>query len=82
MIQKKDEGFTPQGSYHWSKARLYKKINNLARVILSADEWQNPSIIGMCEIENDNVLWMLTQYTALKSVGYRFIHYESPDPRE
>ena len=79
--EKEDEGFTPQGSYHWSKARLYKKINNLARVILSADEWQNPSIIGMCEIENDNVLRMLTQYTALKSVGYRFIHYESPDPR-
>ncbi len=79
--EKTDEGFTPEGNYHWTKARLYKKLNNLARVILASGEWDNPSIIGLCEVENRNVLQMFTQYTALKSVGYRFIHYESPDPR-
>lgn len=79
--QKADEGFTPNGTYRWNKSRLYKKLNNLAKVIMAAGEWEMPGLIGLCEIENDFVLKMLVNASPLKGMGYRFIHYESPDPR-
>lgn len=79
--QKADEGFTPGGDYRWNKTRLYRKLNNLARVIIAAGEWEMPGLVGLCEVENDKVLQMLLSYTPLKGAGYRFIHHESPDPR-
>ncbi|MGC8864377.1 MAG: endonuclease/exonuclease/phosphatase family protein [Bacteroidales bacterium] len=78
---KADEGFTPEGVYHWNKSRLYRKLNNLARVIVAAGEWEMPGLVGLCEVENDRVLHMLLNYTPLKSTGYQFIHHESADPR-
>ncbi len=79
--EKTDEGFTPEGEYHWTKSRLYKKLNNLARVIIAAGEWEMPGLVGLCEVENDRVLEMLLNYTPLNRGGYRYIHHESPDPR-
>ena len=79
--EKADEGFTPEGEYHWTKSRLYKKLNNLARVIIAAGEWEMPGLVGLCEVENDRVLEMLLNYTPLKRGDYRYIHHESPDPR-
>lgn len=79
--QKADEGFTPGGDYRWNKTRLYRKLNNLARVIIAAGEWEMPGLVGLCEVENAQVLQLLLKYSPLKSVSYRFIHHESPDPR-
>lgn len=78
---KADEGFTSNGTYRWNKSRLYKKLNNLAKVIMAAGEWEMPGLIGLCEIENDFVLKMLVNSSPLKGLGYLFIHHESPDPR-
>ena len=76
-----DEAFTPEGDYHWNKKRLYKKLNNLSRVILAAGEWDYPALAGLCETENRKVLEMLIRYTPLQKAGYQIIHYDSPDPR-
>lgn len=53
------------------------KINNLSRAIgeLKAD------ILALCEIENSRVLDDLLRTPALNEIPYRYIHYDSPDPR-
>jgi len=51
-----DEEFTPEGIRHWNNKRLYAKLNNVYKVIISAGEWEPPSLVGLCEIENRNVL--------------------------
>ena len=76
-----DDEFTPEGDRHWTFSRFEQKINNTSKVLLNAVGWDIPAIVGLCEIENRNVLELLTKETALKSIPYQIIHKESPDPR-
>ncbi|MDZ7604864.1 MAG: endonuclease/exonuclease/phosphatase family protein [Cyclobacteriaceae bacterium] len=76
-----DDEYTPEGALHWSFTRYRKKLNNIARVITAVGEWQHPDLIGLCEVENFQVLMDLTTQTPLKNAGYRIIHENSPDRR-
>jgi hypothetical protein len=76
-----DDEYTPEGDRHWNNHKFYKKLNNLSKVIISIGEWNPPSVIGLCEIENRFVLNKLIYETPLKSFDYKIIHAESPDRR-
>jgi hypothetical protein len=76
-----DDEFTPDGERHWNNYKFYKKLNNLSKVIISIGEWNPPSVIGFCEIENRFVLNKLIYETPLKSFDYKIIHADSPDRR-
>lgn len=76
-----DDEFTPAGERHWTRKRFNEKINNLSKVILSAEGWGMPDLIGLCEVENRYVLQQLTENTPLQSTSYKIIHKESPDRR-
>nr|WP_262909849.1 endonuclease [Maribellus sp. CM-23] len=76
-----DDEFTPAGERHWTYKRFQKKIQNTSKALLAAGEWNTPSVIGLCEVENRFVLEQLLENTALQSIGYRIIHKESPDAR-
>lgn len=76
-----DDEFTPEGDRHWTYSKFQQKIDNTAKVILNAAEWDVPTVIGLCEIENRDVLERLTNTTVLKNVPFKIIHKESPDPR-
>jgi hypothetical protein len=76
-----DDEFTPEGDRNWNNYKFYKKLNNLSKVIISIGEWNAPSVIGFCEIENRFVLNKLIYETPLKSFDYKIIHFESPDRR-
>ncbi len=78
---KNDGEFTPDGVRRWTKRRMYEKINKISKVVLAVGEWNPPVLIGLCEVENRNVLNKLIYQTALKSFNYRIIHEESPDNR-
>lgn len=78
---KDDIAFTPEGDYHWTQARYKTKSGNIAKVIAAVGEWDGVDIVGLCEIENDYVLNTLTKYSPLKNLHYKYIHYESRDPR-
>lgn len=78
---KNDADYLPGGSYNWNKSRLYSKLQNLSKVIMALGGWEAPEIIGLCEVENKNVLQQLLNLTPLKRFPYRFVHYESPDRR-
>ena len=77
----RDEEFLPDGDRKWDNFRFYKKLNNIAKVIIGVGEWQAPAVVGLCEIENRFVLNQLVYETPLKKFGYRILHRESPDWR-
>lgn len=78
---KQDDEFTPDGMRRWNSGRLYRKANRIAKVIIAAGQWQAPAIVGLCEIEDREVLDKLITQTALSQFRYKIIHKDSPDPR-
>jgi predicted extracellular nuclease len=79
--EKNDNAFTPDGDMRWTPYRLQKKISNIYKAITAAGEWNMPAIIGLCEVENSDVLEMLVNNTGLKNGGFQIVHRNSPDTR-
>lgn len=76
-----DKEYLYGGSRGWTYERYRQKLYNISKVIVASGEWEPPALIGLCEIENYNVLYELTHKTGLKNLDYRIVHYESPDAR-
>ncbi|MBK7811833.1 MAG: endonuclease/exonuclease/phosphatase family protein [Saprospiraceae bacterium] len=79
-----DEEFTPSGAKVWTKDKYEDKINRLSSVIKefgSDHKLKGADILGVCEIENRQVLEDLTAHEQLRSMDYAIIHHESFDPR-
>lgn len=73
-----DEEFLPDGSKHWTKDRYQLKLKHLAEVIAAMDY---PVILGVAEVENEQVLKDLISQKSLEGKGYRILHDDSPDAR-
>ena len=65
-----DNEFLPDGLMRWNTERYNKKLNSLYKTIIAAGEWDPPSIIGFCEIENRKVLEDLIYGTYLTKFNY------------
>lgn len=78
---KNDNEFLPGGDRRWTSSRYHKKLNAVARAAAAAGEWELPSLIGLCEVENEEVLKDLIYGTILLAGNYGIVHRESPDPR-
>lgn len=76
-----DEEFLPDGARKWTNSRYHKKLDAVSRVIIAAGGWQIPDVVGLCEVENNQVITDLTEHGILAEIGYSFIHYDSPDSR-
>ncbi len=72
---KKDEEFAFNGKKNVTQEIYDLKIKNSAEVIRDLDV----DILGLCEVENKNVLIDLNN--SIKDKKYNIIHYESPDER-
>ena len=75
-----DSDFLPDSKLNWDTEKVNQKIENLSRVLLSINETP-PAIIGLCEIENQNILDDFIEQSNLKNYNYQVIHQESPDFR-
>lgn len=78
---KADEEFTPEGEKNWNKERYEQKLEDIARVISALNEGDLPEIVGLSEVENEQVLTDLTRTGLLADGKYKVIHHESPDFR-
>jgi hypothetical protein len=81
---KLDEEFLPEGLNAWTGDRYWTKIDHLSRVISEMGTDVTPdglAIIGLCEIENKNVLKDLVAAPKLKARNYQIVHFEGPDAR-
>lgn len=76
-----DDDFTPSGLYHWSYKKYFKKVANVAKVLLAMGQGRPAAIVGLAEIENERVLMDLCYQSPLKKFGYKYVHYDSPDRR-
>ncbi len=79
---KNDTEFLPDGLRHWNYYRYRRKLDRIAKTIVaSTGNWNPPSLIALCEVENDSVLIALTRYSALKELGYRYVMTDCMDQR-
>lgn len=79
-----DDDRTPSGKYNWNKSRYSKKIEHIARVISEIGKettGSSPDIVGLCEIENAQVLTDLANHESLIEKDYGILHFDSPDER-
>jgi hypothetical protein len=75
---------TPRADAYYTRPVYEAKLKNLARVIseVGADvTGTTPAIVGLCEVENREVLEDLVNQDALRSSDYGIVHYNSPDRR-
>src|SRR3954469_12078660 len=78
---KGDEEYTPESAKHWNKERLDIKLKNLGKVISKMNDDKGPDVLGVCEVENRDVVEMLVE--KLKPLGrkYEIVHKDSPSER-
>ena len=83
-INKNDEA-SPIMEIKFNRSEIYKKkVKNMARVIadIGADLVnKSPSIVGLSEVENRNVIEDLLNNKHLLNKNYDIVHYDSPDER-
>ena len=61
-----------------------KKVSNMAQVIsdIGKDDTRNsPAVIGLCEVENRQVIEDLANDPSLLNKDYGIVHFDSPDRR-
>ncbi len=75
-----DEEFLPGGEKDWNDERLEKKMYNISRVIRTMNNGLGPDILGICEVENEDVLRKMVD-NFLSDLKYKVVHIESLDAR-
>lgn len=82
---KNDTEFLPDGSYHWTRTRYWRKLNRVGQTIIACgvkgQSWQLPDMVALCEVENDSVLHDLTRRSLLRNARYDYVMTNSPDER-
>lgn len=80
---KNDDAFTPEGDYRWTPYRMRQKALKISRVIVSANGWNYPHIIGLCEVEGPKAVEALISEGGLSNdvLRYKPICFPTPDSR-
>ncbi|MEI6455698.1 MAG: endonuclease [bacterium] len=78
---KSDNEFLPGAKVAWTTERMYHKIHNIGRVLVSIDSVNLPAAIGLAEVENKKILEDLVEQTKLRNGHYNAILEEGNDPR-
>ncbi|WP_303316330.1 endonuclease/exonuclease/phosphatase family protein [Flavivirga abyssicola] len=77
--------FSPMMELRTNRGIVYKrKVRNMARVIADIGykvTHNKPAIIGVSEIENQEVLEDLVSDSLLRDTDYGIVHFDSPDAR-
>jgi len=79
-----DDDFLPEGEKKWTYRRYKKKIRRLSKVIrtIGNDYMQEPpSVLGVAEVENIDVVLDLVESDNLHQYNYGIVHYDSQDER-
>lgn len=82
---KNDYEFLPDSPRHWTRTKYWQKLNRIGQTIISCGEdssgWSLPDIVGLCEVENDSVLFDLTRRSLLCKARYEYVMTASDDVR-
>lgn len=75
-----DQEFTVDGDKFWDEERLQTKLVHLAQAISLFRE-KTPACFGLAEVENHHVLEQLLATHPLSRAPYKYVLYNSNDPR-
>mgnify|MGYP000852208893 FL=1 len=82
---KNDYEFLPDSPRHWTRTKYWQKLNRIGQTIIACGEdssgWTLPDIVGLCEVENDSVLFDLTRQSLLRKARYEYVMTASNDTR-
>ncbi len=78
--EKNDAEFLQSSEREWTQERFDKKSHNMSRVILSMNNGNGPDVLGMCEVENKDVVQSMVD-SFLNTINYVVVHNDSPDKR-
>ena len=76
--------FSPNSTKAWDEIKYQQKLTNLSKVIseIGKDVTQSaPVAMGLCEVENREVIQDLISQPSLKPYNYGIVHYNSLDKR-
>jgi predicted extracellular nuclease len=79
-----DDDRTPEGKDNWTEERFNRKIETISKVLseIGAEKTKtSPDIIGICEVENQQVVEALINHKNLRNKNYGIVHFDSPDER-
>lgn len=76
-----DQDFLPSSPLAWGENRYYHKLGQISKLIAQMNRGSTPDFMGMCEIENQQVLQDLLRQPSLRKSNLAFVHAESKDPR-
>ncbi|MEX0967551.1 MAG: endonuclease/exonuclease/phosphatase family protein [Bacteroidia bacterium] len=79
--RKSDGAFTPGSDHNWNTKRYQAKLEKLADVISWSGEEVPILLIGLAEVENQEVVEDLLKTGSLATRPFALIHEESPDNR-
>lgn len=77
---KDDEVFLPGADRNWNTERYTTKLENMSKVIAMGAGIM-PVLVGLCEVENEQVIKDLVNEENLKEGNYAYVHFDSPDER-
>lgn len=79
-----DHEFLPDSPKQWGTQRYQRKLDKMAGVIAGVGKDLHPqglAVLGLCEVENRQVVEDLVAAGPLKDRGYRVVHEDSWDRR-
>ncbi|MEM7162962.1 MAG: endonuclease [Bacteroidota bacterium] len=78
-----DNQFLPSSEKEWTAERYGEKLKNLAKVFsaIEAHASDSPDLIGLVEIENEQVIKDLIGQFNPSDASYKIVHEDSPDER-
>ncbi len=65
----------------WTNSVLEKKINNLSSIIKQINNNMGPDLLGVCEVENENVVKKLISSLDIPGRKYKVLHHDTKDQR-
>ena len=84
QINVMDEDFLPNSAKHYNQSAFNLKSKHLSNVIYKLGKFEKSNgiaLLGLVEIENKSILDKLTNEPLLKKYNYKYIHFDSKDPR-
>ncbi len=75
-----DEEFLPASEKKWDNEKYQRKLTDIAKVISEVNPQELPEMVGLVEVENQQVLEDLVKTGKLRD-QYAIVHEESPDFR-
>ena len=69
-----DDAYVPASKTKWNSKKYNKKVRNISRVIRAINDYNFPALVGLSEIENQNVLTDLIHSESLAGAGYQIVY--------